>query len=154
QSLVNTLLTKNVVRIGSAEVQVEKIFVKKYQVPGENISIYTLSPVVLYSTLLRPDGGKYTCYYQPGDPDYNRLISENLRNKYRAYHGTEPPAGEVKVKALGRQRFHVLYYKDTVIKGYTGRLQLCGPAELLQLAVDAGLGGKNSQGFGCVKLLS
>ncbi|HHX77577.1 MAG TPA: CRISPR-associated endoribonuclease Cas6, partial [Firmicutes bacterium] len=43
QSLVNTLLTKNTVRIGAADVQVEKIFVNKYPVPGENISIYTLS---------------------------------------------------------------------------------------------------------------
>ncbi len=51
------------------------------------------------------------------------------------------------------QRMKIINYKDTIIKGYTGKLRLSGPKELLQLAVDGGIGSKNSQGFGCVEVI-
>jgi len=45
-------------------------------------------------------------------------------------------------------------FKGTVVKGWHCVLGLEGPRDLLQLALDAGLGSKNSQGWGCVDLLS
>lgn len=152
QSLVNTLLTRGYIRLGESEAAVEKVYAQKFKVEKEEVPLWTLSPVVLYSTLLRPDGRKYTCYFQPGEPDYDRLLNSNLQKKYKALFGTEPPAGEVRAKALGRQRMHIINYKGIIIKGYSGKLLLTGPIPLLQLAVDAGLGGKNAQGFGCVEI--
>lgn len=153
QSLVNTLLSKGYMRLGEAEVAVEKVYAQKFKVEKEEVHVTTLSPVVLYSTLLKPEGCKYTCYFQPGEPDYNILLNSNLQKKYRAFYGTKPPAGEVRAKALGRQRMSIISYKGTVIKGYSGKLLLTGPVPLLQLAVDGGLGGKNAQGFGCVEIV-
>jgi len=46
----------------------------------------------------------------------------------------------------------LINYKNTIIKGYSGKMVVTGPIELLQMAVDAGLGSKNGQGFGCVEL--
>lgn len=153
QSLVNTLLTKGHIRLGQAEPEVEGIDAQRYIVGKGRIAVKTLSPVVLYSTLLRPDGRKYTCYFQPGEPDYDKLLNGNIQNKYRAFYGTEPPAEKVSAKPLGRQRLSIINYKGIIVKGYAGRLLLTGPVPLLQLAVDGGLGGKNTQGFGCVELL-
>lgn len=153
ESLVNTLLTKGEVRIGSNVLEVESINAKKIKIDQPEIKVKTLSPIVVYSTLLGPDGRKYTCYFQPGEPDYNRLISSNLCNKYRAYYNEGAPDGEVTVEKVGQVKMHVINYKDTVIKGYSGKLLLKGPKELLQMAVDAGLGSKNSQGFGCVEII-
>lgn len=153
QSLINTLLTRGSVRLGETVVTVEKVFAQKHTVEKEETAIRTLSPVTLYSTLLRPDGRKYTCYFQPGESDYEQLLNSNLQKKYRAFTGTEPPPGEISVKPLGRQRMHIINYKGIIIKGYAGRLLLTGPVPLLQLAVDAGLGGKNAQGFGCVEIV-
>lgn len=152
QSLVNTLLTRGMIKFGSTEMEVIKVFAKKTMVEKEQVKLDTLSPVVIYSTLLRPDGRKYTCYFQPGEPDYNLLLTNNLRKKYQAFNGNEPPAGEVKVKSLGKQKMHLINYKGIVIKGYSGKMLLTGPKELLQLGVDSGLGSKNSQGFGCVRV--
>lgn len=45
-------------------------------------------------------------------------------------------------------------YKGFIVKSYSGRLFLEGPRSLLQMAVAAGLGSKNSQGFGCVKIVN
>lgn len=153
QSIANGLLTRGRIQLGHNAAEVEKIMVKKFVADQERIILRTLSPIVVYSTLLRPDGRKYTCYYQPGEPDYDELVGNNLRKKYQAFYGQKAPPGEVKVKKLGQMRLHVVSYKDTVIKGYSGRLVLTGPRELLQMAVDAGLGSKNSQGFGCVEVL-
>ncbi|MDD4570021.1 MAG: CRISPR-associated endoribonuclease Cas6 [Tepidanaerobacteraceae bacterium] len=152
-SIANGMLTKRWLDFGNNRVEAEKMFVRQHTVDKPEIKIRVLSPIVAYSTFLRPDGRKYTCYFQPGEPDYDRLVGNNLRKKYQAYYGKQAPAGEVKVKKLGQIKMHVLNYKDTVIKGYSGRLMISGPRELLQMAVDAGVGSKGSQGFGCVELI-
>ncbi|MHB1127780.1 MAG: CRISPR-associated endoribonuclease Cas6 [Bacillota bacterium] len=152
-SLVNTLLTRGSIRLGETELVVEKVYAQQFKVEKEEVPLRTLSPVVLYSTLLRPDGRKYTCYFQPGEPDYDRLLNSNLQKKYRALYRAEPPAGEIRAKALGRQGMNIVNFKGIIIKGYSGNILLTGPIPLLQLAVDGGLGGKNAQGFGCVELI-
>jgi len=152
-SVANGVLTKRWVDFGSNRVEATNMLVCQHTVDKCEILIRTLSPIVVYSTLIRPDGRKYTCYFQPGDPDYERLISSNLCNKYRAYYNEGAPDGEVTVEKVGQVKMHVINYKDTVIKGYSGKLLLKGPKELLQMAVDAGLGSKNSQGFGCVEII-
>ena len=153
QSLANSLLKRGFLRLGDHKIPVEKIFARKLKVEKEEVFLRTLSPVVLYSTLLRPDGRKYTCYFQPGEPDYIRLLNSNLKKKFQAFYGIEAPEEAVEAKALGRQKMHIVNYKGTIIKGYSGRLHLSGPVPLLQLAVDSGLGGKNAQGFGCVEIV-
>lgn len=153
QSLVNSLLTKGSLRLGAQELEIEKVNVRQFQVKENQVNIRTISPAVLYSTLLRPDGRKYTVYFQPGESDYTRLFNENLRKKYRALFEREAPAGEIEVRPLGLQRMKIINYKNTMIKGYSGKLFLSGPRELLQLAIDGGIGSKNSQGFGCVEVV-
>jgi len=153
QSIANGILTKGQIRIGNNEVEVQKMMVQQYKVDKPEVKVRMLSPVVVYSTLLRPDGRKYTCYFQPGEPDYDRLVENNLRKKYQAFYRKEASDGEVKVRRLGRIKLNVLNYKNTVIKGYSGKLLLTGPKELLQMAVDAGIGSKNSQGFGCLEVM-
>jgi CRISPR-associated endoribonuclease Cas6 len=149
--LVNNLLTKKSIRLGDAELQVNEVRLEEQKVDDEVLVVRTLSPVVAYSTLLKPEGGKYTCYYQPGEGEFNKLISVNLRRKYEALYEKQPQEGEVRITPLDRPRLHVMFYKGTVIKGYTGRLKLHGPRELLQIGLDAGIGGKGSQGYGCVE---
>lgn len=152
RSLLNGLLTKNEVELGQAVVKVESVKVEKPVVAEESLKLKLLSPAVAYSTLFRGDGSKYTCYYQPGDAEFTRIAAENLRKKYRALFNREAPEGEVKIKPLGQPKLHVMEYKGNVIKGYSGTLAVSGPPELLQVAVDAGLGSKNSMGFGCVEI--
>lgn len=153
QSLLNILLTRGCLYLGARELEIERINVRQFHVKENQVSVRTLSPTALYSTLFRPDGRKYTAYFQPGEPDYSRLFNENLHKKYRAFFGLEGPTGKVVVRSLGLQKLRIINYKDTVIKAYSGKLFLKGPKELLQLAIDGGIGSKNSQGFGCVEML-
>jgi CRISPR-associated endoribonuclease Cas6 len=121
------------------------------EISQDRITVRTRSPVTVYSTLYRPEGDKYTAYFQPGEPDYDRLVTDNLKRKYQAAFQEEPPAGHVHVQALGRLKLNVVRYKGFIIKGYSGRLRLEGPPPLLQMALNAGLGAKNSQGFGFIQ---
>lgn len=152
QSIANCILTKGYIRFGNSDVQIDKIMVDQFKADDRKIVLKTLSPIVVYSTLLKPNGGKFTCYFQPGEPEYDLLIENNLRKKYQAFYAKEAPAGEVKVRRNGIMRQNIINYKNTIIKGYTGEVTLTGPIELLQMAVDAGLGSKNGQGFGCVEI--
>lgn len=150
-SLVNNLLTKNHVRLGDSILKINEVRFDEQKVEDDVLTVRTLSPVVVYSTLLRPEGGKYTCFFQPGEVEFDRLITANLRKKFEAFYSEQPPEGEIRLKPLDRPRLHVTNYKGTVIKGYTCRLKMTGPRELLQIGLDAGIGGKGGQGYGCVE---
>lgn len=152
-SLVNNLLTKSTIRVGEVVMKVSEVRLEEQKVEDSFLVVRTLSPIVVYSTLLKPEGGKYTCYYQPGEGEFSKLITANLRRKYEALYEKQPAAGDVRAIPLDRPRLHVTSYKGTVVKGYTGRIKLQGPRELLQIGLDAGMGGKGSQGYGCVEKL-
>lgn len=150
-ALINNLLTRGQIQVGQSLLLIDEVRFDEQVAEGEVLTVRTLSPVVTYSTLLHPEGGKYTCYYQPGEGEFDKLITANLAKKYEAFYRSRPPEGNVRACPLDRPRLHVTMYKGTVVKGYTCRLKLNGPRELLQMALDAGLGGKGSQGYGCVE---
>jgi CRISPR-associated endoribonuclease Cas6 len=152
-SLLNCLLTNGSIRLGEESSEITGISVDTPKVETEEIEVRCLSSVVVYSTFLRPEGGKYTCYFQPGEGEFARLLESNLRKKYEVFHQRTAPGGELKIKTLGRPRLNLIMYKETPIKGYSCRLKLTGHPELLQMGVDAGLGSKGSQGFGCVEMV-
>lgn len=155
EDLANSLLLKSNLWLGAQKLFVKNVNMDTLYINKNHIAVRTLSPVVAYSTLFKQDGGKYTLYLQPGDPEYSKLITENLRKKYRAVHGLYPITDE-EVKVVRRNnggKFLLIKYKDLVIKGYHGLLDIYGPQELLQIALDTGLGSKNAQGFGCLELL-
>lgn len=45
-------------------------------------------------------------------------------------------------------------YQDIIVKGASGTFDITGDSHLLWLALEAGLGSKNAQGFGCIEELS
>jgi len=162
ESLVNGLLTKDSLRIGPVTLRLQGVEVDRPVVVTDKASVHieteirvkTLSPVVVYSTLLRPEGSKYTCYFQPGEGDFSRLAKENLYKKHQALYGCTPPEGEIQIKPLRQPKLQIVKYKGFVIKGYSGILSMRGPASLLQIAVDAGLGAKSSMGFGLLEMIN
>ena len=153
KSFANSLLFKQKVVLGETEMEVTQITFENEKVNKDEIMCYTLSPIVVYSTLLRSNGRKYTCYFQPNEPEFDELLTNNLKKKYTAFYNQEPPDGSVKVESLKQPKLSVINYKNTIIKGYSGKFHIFGPQSLLQMGVDTGLGGKNSQGFGCIKVV-
>lgn len=154
QSLGQTLLRNGVVQMGEDEAQVEQVTIRPEPDRSSRMVIRSLSPITVYSTLMTPTGQKKTYYYSPFESEFSEQIQMNLRRKYCALSGQEVPEGwGVSVTPLGvRSRNQVIVtFKGTVIKGWTGNYCLEGAPELIWLALEAGLGAKNSQGFGMVR---
>ncbi|MDD2234381.1 MAG: CRISPR-associated endoribonuclease Cas6 [Desulfitobacteriaceae bacterium] len=82
-SIAGGLLKQLTLRIGVTSAEITGIQVMHPTVQSETIRVRTLSPVVAYSTLFRRDGSKYTVYLQPGEPEFRRIVVENLLKKWQ-----------------------------------------------------------------------
>ena len=154
ESLSVHLVRAGVVTLGTSQlelVSIEVLMPPRYQRP---VRLKALSPITVYSTLETPDGRKKTYYYAPQEPEFGRLAIENLQRKIRAWTGEDiPPDGAtLRPVKVSNRNLVVARYKGTIIKGWTGIYELDAPEPYVRMALDAGLGAKNSQGFGCVEV--
>ncbi|WP_141201629.1 CRISPR-associated endoribonuclease Cas6 [Paludifilum halophilum] len=151
RSIMDGIMRKESIRIGSANLRVVHMEGGQHEVSDRRLLVETLSPVTVYSTLFRPDGRKYTHYFHPRSKDFPELIQKNMLKKFDLVYQTPPSSPRLEIEPVGRHRERVAFYKGTVIKGYTGRFRLSADdRRLLTLALDAGIGVKGSQGFGCI----
>ncbi|HHW31435.1 MAG TPA: CRISPR-associated endoribonuclease Cas6 [Clostridiaceae bacterium] len=154
KSIANYMLQRDILYLGQNYIKTEQMQVINKKIEKDEIVIKTLSPIVAYSTLIRPDGRKYTCYFRPEESDFSRIITENLVKKYNVLSNDNLVAYDwISFTPVGRARQNLVYYKDTVIKGATGKFIVKGDKKLLQVGIDTGFGSKNSQGFGCVEIV-
>ena len=152
KSFGNSLLKKGELRIGNNILAIKKMQLIPTETSSKDVLVQTLSPIVAYSTLLKPEGGKYTCYFMPGEPMFQQLVVENLKKKWQAFYNRLPPE-EFRIYPIGNHKQNIIIYKNTVIKGASGLFRLQGNIGLISFALGVGLGGKGSQGFSCLKLL-
>lgn len=147
----NGFLQQGQVHLGSARLEVKEMAAASPRVNSSTIRVKMLSPVVMYSTAKSESGRSYTYYYSPFEPRFAGLIGANLVKKYLLIHGRRAEAESFAIRPadVGEKDFKITRYKDTIIKGWLGEYHLSGDPGLLQVALDAGLGAKNSQGYGC-----
>ena len=105
------------------------------------------SPVTVYRT--EPDG--QTTFFAPDEPEFVRHLLLNFRNKYTAIMDEEPEP--VSIEILEPQRKIVTKFKQTWVNCYKGKYAITGSSRSLEFIYNAGLGVKNSQGFGMLDLL-
>ncbi|MBA9075708.1 CRISPR-associated endoribonuclease Cas6 [Rufibacter quisquiliarum] len=129
---------------------------------GSQLRFRTLSPLCVSSS--REHYGKIMpLYHHPADDGYENLLLQNLLNKYTAAHGHFPlpplrPDGEFAFKVLSEPKSRLVTIKantpqETKVRGFLFDFELQAPEALLQLGYAAGLGEKNSLGFGCVEVV-
>ena len=124
-----------------------------------NFRVKTLSPITTYSTLLHPSGSKKTYYYSPFERNWHEQLRDNLVRKAAALGWQDDAAQKLehasfKPLRVSQKDQKIITYKGTVIKGWMGTYELSGvPEAYLELLYDAGLGAKNSQGFGMVEVI-
>ncbi|SFM39594.1 CRISPR-associated endoribonuclease Cas6 [Thermodesulforhabdus norvegica] len=152
ESFVMGVLTRQEFFLGQNPVLLDRVEVLKSPPYAEVCYIRTLSPIVSYSTFDRVQGGRRVVYYSPKDDDFERTVLANLRRKVRTWLGKDVDGGSIRPFLVDHRNKHVVKYKDTVIEGWSGVYELRLPEEMFCMAFDAGLGAKNSQGFGCIEL--
>ncbi|MEN2985444.1 MAG: CRISPR-associated endoribonuclease Cas6, partial [Thermodesulfovibrionaceae bacterium] len=151
QSFATNLIKAGYINLLDQTLILDSVTVEGLPEYREKILVKTLSPITVYSTLITADGRRKTYYYSPFEEDFEKLVIENLSKKLRALTGKTLLEGSIRPYRVNSKNQRIVLYKNTVIKGWDGIFELRLPEELFQLAFDAGLGGKNSQGFGCVE---
>ncbi|GFN23382.1 CRISPR-associated endoribonuclease Cas6 [Thermanaeromonas sp. C210] len=151
QELGTGFLRQGQVRLGEARLEVKEIATAAPRVMQGILRVQMLSPLVVYSTLSGGDGRTYTYYYSPFEPRFTELVANNLAKKHLLVYGRPARVNGFAIRParVDDRDLKVTYYKETVVKGWMGQYELRGDPDLLQVALDAGLGAKNSQGYGC-----
>ncbi len=149
--LAETLIKTDFSFLGNQGVETKSIQVHKEPSLTEKMQIKMLSSIVAYSTIMK-NGKKYTEYYSPWNARFQEIFKNNLLTKHEIIYGQRPKDEEIRIIPNGNQErkfARIINYKGTYIKAYAGIYWLVGNPDLIKTAYDAGLGSKNSQGFGC-----
>lgn len=112
----------------------------------DHVLVRMLSPICVYST--DPDTKK-TCFYSPEDPEFALRVNDNFMRKYIACYGVEPDSGiMIRPVAVTPRDKYVTRYKNFYVSGWMGYYRLDGRRKYLDFLYQAGIGSRNSQGFG------
>ncbi len=155
-SFIKHLMQNPKMRLGSQVCTVMDVEMERYTFPEGPAKVRALSPLTVYSTE-EINGRKKTRFYTPFEEAFNRGIRDNLLRKARAFWGQTvelPPLSEVVIRPLKVEKRDqvIASYKGFWIKGWMGIYEINLPQPYFDLAYCAGLGAKNAQGFGMVKL--
>ncbi|MGC8970984.1 MAG: CRISPR-associated endoribonuclease Cas6 [bacterium] len=116
----------------------------------DKVIIKMLSPVTMYST--REEGNKKNVYYyKPDEEEFQKLIEENAKKKYLLIYGKDPKNLSLSIKPYKfsiEKNHSIVFFKNNPVEGWTGIYKLSGSPELISVTYEAGLGSKNSEGFG------
>ena len=157
EQLATNALSLGEIRLGNNLLTCKEVKIEYPRVDKEEIEFRTLSPIVCYSTLKKYDNSNFTYYYSPKEKEFCEQIYANLIKKFQLIALQENiPEGVIKIECLGRVKEEIRFFSpcdNRPIKGWSGSFKLCGPKDLLQVTLDAGLGAKNSAGFGCIELV-
>lgn len=155
QEMGTGFLRQGQVRLGDVRLDVKEMSAVSPQVQTPAVQVRMLSPMVVYSTMESENGRPYTYYYAPFEPRFAGLIAANLAKKHLLIYGRPAALESFRIlpAALAENDLKITRYKDIIVKGWMGNYRLQGDPQLLQVALDAGLGSKNSQGYGCCSLV-
>ena len=111
------------------------------------IKLKAVTPVTVHST--KDDG--HTYYYSPQEDEFYIRICRNIIKKYESIVGEE--AADVYLRPIGNFKKTVTKYKGFYINGYTGEFEFNTTLKMAEFIYNSGMGEKNSQGFGFIKML-
>ena len=114
--------------------------------PSGRITLEAATPAVAHATM--EDGS--TRYYSPQEEEYFVRLCNNAERKYEAIVGE--PAPRLALRPAGELKRNVTKYKGFYICGYTGTFELDACLRMAEFLYNAGLGEKNAQGFGFLRL--
>ena len=144
------------VRVGNNHIFCSRVDAEEQIARTGSMIIKTLSPITCYESVEK-HGQPYTIYYSPYDREFKRSVHNNLLKKFCALNpNIDPPENDFTITPLGELKERISLFESESsfpIKGWWGKFRLEGPRELLQVALDCGLGAKNSSGWGCISEL-
>ena len=126
----------------------------RYEITKDCVNIEMLSPLCLSSPNSPDPGILKTFYYNPLDLGFTKALNSNTIRKYEAFSGnTDSIDLSLETLELRTKDKYVTSFDNTWITAWNGEYSLKGNPEILTFLYNAGLGSRNSQGFGMFKVL-
>lgn len=148
EELARALSSRGTMRLGRYILPVAALEAADALLFRSAATIEMLSPITVHETL--PDG--HTRYYSPLEDAFPLLLARNLESKLRA--AEVPLPSHFGCGFLGGPlKKRVTTFKGIYVTGYMGRFRLETDPAIMAFLYDAGLGTRNSQGFGMFSLL-
>lgn len=150
ENLIKEALLRRSVDLMGQEVFLNRVEVCPEATLQRTLFLRFLSPVTVYRTR-EEDGKRKTHFFSPTDAEFGRLLLENARKKYFLVSGRNADQLEFTISPYRfspERNKAVVLFKGTPIVGWTGVFRMEGDPELLEVTYQAGLGNKNSAGFG------
>lgn len=116
-----------------------------YTVENHNLVIKMLSPLTVYST---DNFTEETYYFSPFEAQFYEAVSQNFVRKYKTFFGIIPQEPIRMYSTEKNIRKFVTRYQGKYIIAWFGTFILTGERKYLDFLYQAGLGSRNSQGFG------
>ncbi|MDN5293233.1 MAG: CRISPR-associated endoribonuclease Cas6 [Eubacteriales bacterium] len=152
--LLQGLLNEPFLSLGDVHLPVKKVLTQQAPPLAGGAKFVCLSPVVV-TTGTGEGPARYLRYHE--DPAlFSEKIRQNLLRRYRACYGSSPEDERLFFyfdhRYLSEKKgTKLIQYRDHSIFGYLAPVQLEGSPELIRFAWEAGIGEKNSMGFGCLE---
>jgi CRISPR-associated endoribonuclease Cas6 len=144
--LVAELNSRGQVEIMGNNLPVHDIRIAEPSIDEGRIPVSFLSPVTAHVTDAETNK---TEFLTPFDPRFEKHIDMNFRRKYGAYYGQQPATGiSLEAQTIRQRDKYVTWFKNDYIVAWRGEYELKGDPEHLTFLYYAGLGARNSAGFG------
>ncbi|MGQ9857018.1 MAG: CRISPR-associated endoribonuclease Cas6 [Fervidobacterium sp.] len=149
-------ILNTIIKNSEFELKKQKVYVTKFEIltptKDSTVVVKTASPVTIYSTY-ESGGRKLTKFYSPDDEEFIFQIVENMKRKLASYGDSVENETIFKfdIHHVGRNpKKVVVNYKGAYITSWKTLFKISGKPEVIDFILGAGLGSKNSCGFGCV----
>ncbi len=109
--------------------------------------LQAVTPIVVHKTL---SDRQHTHFFTPDENEFYIRICNNIKEKYYAVTGRE--SEEVLIRPAGEMKKTVTRYKDFLITGFTGPIDIKTDFKTAEFIYNTGLGEKNAEGFGFVEI--
>lgn len=149
RGFVEGLLSQPEIRLGRVIFEVEKVQVLPDRKIDEAATFRCLSPI-LVRTIKEADGKKTVWDLGPQEAKFFTNLRSNLIKRYNDFSG-ETSISNFEVARYYNVKRTRVRIKDTFNRAYFMELHALGNSDLLTFAYDAGLGERNSMGFGMVE---
>ena len=151
------LFSEQIFQIGdtksTVQFRIERVELLPPPVFESSMSFKTLSPVCIP---LKETDRRYAIYLSPDAPEVPDIVLKNLLNKYHTFYGKPyENAFDFAFEVTSRPKSKLIAIKTETpeasnIRGFMFDFRMKAPVELMRVMYDAGLGEKNSMGFGMV----
>ncbi len=151
-----SVLYKEIIVFSNSRLQCTSIVIVDNFIDNDSIYISCKSPIVVE---LDSKTGRICESCSPTDDNFLKLIKQNLIEKYNSLHMPKIDDAKFYITEISKiEKFSKKYIENRNLKkierevnGYKFNCKLSGDKRLINMALNSGLGSKNSKGFGFIK---